>query len=211
MKKIIVFGATGGTGRQVVEQALQSEYQVTVVARNPDAFPLRYAQLTVIRGDVLQPDTFQQAMSGQDVVISCLGSQKREPTSLYSEGIQNIADAMQQAGVDRLLCLSAIAVEVPPHGSWLIKLVTKHILQRLFKHLYADMLRMEEFLRGSSLNWTVVRPPQLTDGKPTGCYRTTLNEPIRNPTKISRADLAHYLLSHLTDEATFRVQVEVSY
>ena len=134
--KLIVFGATGGTGRQVVEQALQRNYQVTAIVRNPDTFPVRHSRLTVTEGDVLQPDTFRQAMRGQDAVISCLGVHTRQPTTVYSAGIQHIATVMQQLSVERLLCLSAIAVVVPPHGSWLIKLVTKQILQRLFKHLY---------------------------------------------------------------------------
>ena len=73
------------------------------------------------------------------------------------------------------------------------------------------MLRMEAVLRESSLNWTVIRPPQLSDNKHTGNYRTIINEPIRNPSKISRADLADYIVKHLTDEKTFNAQIEISY
>lgn len=211
MSKLIVFGATGGTGKQVVNQALLAGHQVTVVVRNPATFALQHPQLVTVKGDVLQPATFQQALHGQDAVISCLGSRVRAPTTVYSEGIKNFAGAMQQVGIDRLFCFSAIAVEVPPYGSLLTKLVTKYILQRVFNYLYVDMLRMEALLRESSLNWTVIRPPQLTNGAQMGHYRTTINEPIRNPTKISRSDLAHYLITHLTDEATYKARIEISY
>ena len=209
--KLIVFGATGGTGKQVVEQALQAGHQVTVVVRRPASFAELYPQLTVFQCDVLQSATFEPAFQGADAVVSCLGIQTREPTTVYSEGVANIVRAMHKADITRLLCVSAIAVEVPPRSSWLIKLVTKYILQRLFRHLYGDMLRMEAALRDSALDWTVIRPPQLTDKKSTGHYRTAINEPILNPSKISRADLAHYIIRHLTDGKTFKARVEISY
>jgi uncharacterized protein YbjT (DUF2867 family) len=140
MKKIIVFGATGGTGKFVVEQALKAGYQVTIIARNLDAFMLTNKNLEVIKGDVLQPSTFEDAVKGKYAIISCLGSSRKEPTKIYSQGIINITIAMDKAGVKRIICISAAAVMVPPVGSFMIKFVAKNILQRLFKYIYADML-----------------------------------------------------------------------
>ena len=168
--KLIVFGANGGTGEQVVDQALQAGHQVTAVVRRPAAFTLQHPRLTVFQGDVLQPVDFGSAFQGADAIISCLGTHKWEPTTVYSQGITTIIQAMNAAGVTRLVCLSSVGIEVPPRSSWLIKLVTKYILQRLLKHLYKDMLRMEALLQKSSLNWTIIRPPQLTDAKRTGQY-----------------------------------------
>ena len=88
MKKIIVFGATGGTGKLVVQQALQAGYFVTVVVRNPAAFTIQHPQLEIIKGDVFQPPTFENAIKGKDAVISCLGIARNEPTTVYSEGIK---------------------------------------------------------------------------------------------------------------------------
>lgn len=135
------------------------------MVRNSAAFPEQHPQLTVFQEDVLQPASFKSVLQGVDVVVvvSCLGIQQREPTTVYSQGVTNMLQAMQVTGVTRIICLSAIAVEVPSGGPWLIKVVTRHILPRLFKHLYADMLRMEAVLRESELNWTMIRPPQLTD------------------------------------------------
>ena len=211
MKKIIVFGATGGTGNQVVEQALLAGHKVTVIIRNPDAFAIQHQRLEIIKGDVFQPSTFQNAMKEKDAVVSCLGIKKREPTTVYSEGVGNIITAMQQAGINRIICLSAAAVIVPPKGSFLAKFIAKNILQPLFKYSFADMLLMEKMLLGSHLNWTVIRPPRLTDAERTGKYRTTMNEPLPNPSKISRADLADYIVNHLTDEKTFKARIEISY
>ena len=210
-KKIIVFGATGGTGKLVVEQALQAGHQVTVIVRNPEAFTIRNKDLVIVKADVFQPHTFEDEIKGKDAVVSCLGIRERVPTTIYSEGVANIIKAMQQQNVNRIICLSAAAVIIPPKSSFLMKFVTKNILQRLFKYTYADMLIMEKILGESDLNYTIIRPPWLRDTKRTGKYRTTINEYLNNPSKISRADLAEYIVDHLTDEKTFRARVEISY
>ena len=211
MKNILVFGATGGTGKQLVEQALQAGHQVAVVVRNPDVFSVQHKNLEIIKGDVLQPLTFSNAVKGKDVVISCLGVQHKKLTTVYSEGAGNIIQVMRQENVNRIICLSAGAVIVPPNSSLFLKFITKNILQRLFKYMYADMLIMEDVLRKSNLNWTVVRPPWLRDSKLTSKYRTAINEHLSNPSKISRADLAHYIITHLTDEKAFKALIEISY
>ena len=211
MKKIIVFGATGGTGKFVVEQALKAGYQVTVIVRNPDAFTLTNKNLEIIKDDVLQPSTFEDAVKGKYAIISCLGSSRKEPTKIYSQGIINITTAMDKAGVKRIICISAAAVMVPPVGSFMIKFVVKNILQRLFKYIYADMLLMETVLSKSDLDWTVIRAPRLTNDKSTGKYRIAINEHLSKLSSISRADLADYIVTHLNDEKTFKARVEVSY
>lgn len=211
MEKIIVFGATGGTGKFVVEQALEAGHHVTVFVRNPDSFTIRHPNLEKIKGDVFQPFTFENAMKEKDVVVSCLGTQKREPTTVYSEGISNITNAMQKAGVNRILCISAGAVIVPPKSSFILKFIIKNILQRLFKHIYADMLLMEKKLNESGLDWTVIRAPWLRDTRYTGKYRSIINEHLQKPSKISRADLADYIVKHLTDKNTFHARIEISY
>jgi len=211
MKEIIVFGATGGTGKFVVEQALKEGYQVTVIVRNTDDFTLTDKNLKIIKGDVLQPTTFEGAMRGKDAVISCLGSNRKEPTTVYSQGVSNIAKAMDKADITRIICISAAAVIVPPKSSFIIKFVVKNILQRLFKHIYADMLRMEAILSISDLDWTVIRAPRLTNNKRTGKYRIAINEHLSKPSSISRADLADYIVTHLRDEKTFKAKAEVCY
>ena len=210
-KKIIVFGATGGTGKLVVEQALLAGHEITVVVRNPAAFTLCDKNLEIIKGDVLQPGSFENEIKDKDAVISCLGIKQRIPTTIYSEGITNIINAMQKQNVSRIICLSAAAVIIPPKSSLLMKFVTRNILQKIFKYSYADMLVMEKILAGSNLNYTIIRPPWLRDTKRTGKYRVTINEYLSDPSKISRADLAEYIVNHLTDEKIFRARVEISY
>jgi len=211
MKNIMVFGASGGTGLEVAAQALEAGNQVTVVLRQPELFPIRHEQLRIIKGDVLQPQTYENAFFGIEVVISCLGSRNREPTTVYSEGVSNILTAMKKVNVNRIICLSAGAVEVPPNASFIMKFIIKNVLQRLFKHSYADMLVMETILGKSDQNWTVIRPPRLLNGDKTGIYRSVLNDYLPGMSTLTRADLAHYIIHHLEDEKTYKSKVEISY
>jgi len=196
---------------EVVEQALEAGHKVTAILRHPDKFPIRHEQLRIIKGDVLNSITYENTFFGMDVVISCLGTRNREATVVYSQGVTNILQAMQKVGMDRIICLSAGAVEIAPNTSFLMKFLIKNILQKLFKYSYADMLLMEGILHGSNLNWTVIRPPRLLNGDRTGKYRTSINEFIPNMSSLNRADLADYIIHHLDDEKTYKSKVEISY
>jgi putative NADH-flavin reductase len=211
MKKVIVFGATGGTGRHVIQQALDKGYRVTAVARNPEQLLLRHPNLNLIKGDVLLPDTFQNEMIGHDAVISCLGIAKIQQTTLYSSGMQNIIKAMQSSGIKRIICVSSGAISIPPNSSWIMTFLIKNVLQRLYRPLYSDMLRMENALAESDLYWTILRAPKLTNGKKLNNYRIITRQPLRNIPKISRADLADYIINHLFEGKTYKSSVEIAY
>jgi putative NADH-flavin reductase len=209
--KLNVFGAAGGTGIQVVKQALAAGYAVTAVVRRPSAIDIQHECLTVMQGDVLEPDTIARSVHGQDVVVSAIGTASTKPTALYSAGTANIMQAMQDAGVSRLICLSAGAVEVPSERPFLQKVIIKLILQSLLRHPYKDMLRMEAAVQASGLAWTIIRPPRLTDEALTGRYQIAVNQPLLQGWKISRADLAHCIVTHLDDTAFYCAMVEVAY
>src|SRR4051812_40519815 len=112
--KIIVFGANGGIGSKVVEQALEAGHQVTALVRRPSSITIQHPQLKVVQGDVLKLDTIQPPMAGQDAVISALGVIVNEPTTVYSDGIANIMRAMQTSGIQRLMCISASGLDPGP-------------------------------------------------------------------------------------------------
>ncbi|MFI6603212.1 NAD(P)-dependent oxidoreductase [Nonomuraea sp. NPDC050536] len=193
--KLLVFGATGGTGARLLTQALDAGHAVTVVARDPGAIVLPdRARSDVIQGDVLEPHTWSGAMSGHDAVLSCLGTRDRKhPTTVYSQGTANIIDAMNLAGVRRLVCLSSAGLEIPPGTPLGQRLVTRYVIQRLYRYGYADMAVMERIVRASDLDWTIIRPPMLTDSPSTG-----------KTTSISRAELARHMLEHLEDRKTWQ-------
>ncbi|AJY73516.1 NAD(P)-dependent oxidoreductase [Paenibacillus beijingensis] len=212
--KLIVFGATGGTGRQAVELLLAAGHEVTAVVRQPDKFEMFHERLIVIRGDVFAPSTIQSAMVGKDAVLSALGVNHRQPTTVYSEGTDHVIRAMRNAGVHRLICLSASALEIPPDTRFMPRLIIQLIVRRLFKHLYEDMERMEQNVRRSALDWTIIRPPRLTNGSRTGTYRIAVNRPMtkaKGLRGISRADLADCMVDLLNNPASYQSLIEISY
>ncbi|MGW2218918.1 NAD(P)-dependent oxidoreductase [Nonomuraea sp. NPDC001684] len=209
--RLMVLGATGGTGRQVVEQAVAAGHDVTVLARDPARVPAG-ERVSVIGGDVLTPGPWRDAVAGHEAVLSCLGSTDRgHPTTVYSQGTANVIAAMRDGGVRRLLCLSSAGLDIPPGTPLGRRLVTRFVIQRLYRHGYADMRRMEAAVTAAhDIDWTIVRPPMLTDGPLTGRYRTAENAPLAKAGSISRADLAHYLLDHLTGEHNRHAVVEIA-
>ena len=212
MKKLIIFGATGGTGREVVRQALDKGHEVTIIVRNPSSFDIQHPQLKIVQGDVLQPSTFTEHIWGMDAVISCLGvGRSRKPTTLYSAGIENVISAMEMAGVQRLICISAGALFVNKQMGFFIRVLTKLVLQKILKEMYADMRLMERIVEKSNLDWTIVRPPMLKDKPFTGAYRTAITGHITKPFSIARADLADFMLNILGDSKTFGAKAELSY
>jgi len=209
--KLAVFGATGGTGRQLVAQAIELGHDVTVIARTPAAVDLRSEQLTIVPGDVLDLSSFKRWIFGQDAVISALGVNHRRPTTVYSEGTGNIVQAMRGAGVRRLIGLSSAGLEIPDDTPWMMRQTIRLVIQPMYKHAYEDMKRMEEKLRKSGLDWTVIRPPRLTNGPRTGVYRTALHLHLAQASGVSRADLADYMLRSLQDSSSYQAIVEISY
>lgn len=207
---IIIFGATGRTGRHVLNQALDKGYHVTAVARNPALLQINHPLLRVIKGDVLQPETFANYLHGKDAVISCTGTDSGKPTKIYSQGIQNILAAMQAAGVKRVMAISADAVVINPNLPLLYKFVAKYILWRILKNPFNDLLLMEKILEHSDADWTVVRPPQLTNKPLTGNYRFAINGFLKRCLRISRANVAHFFVSNILNTATYKGIVEVA-
>jgi putative NADH-flavin reductase len=210
--KLVIFGATGGTGALLLTQALDAGHDVTVIARNPsNVGPRGHDNLTVLGGDVLNPDTWQAAMAGHEAILSCLGStDRKQPTTVYSQGTANIIEAMRTTAVRRLVCLSSAGLEIPPDTSLGQRLVTRLVIQRLYRHGYTDMVKMERIVATSDTDWTVIRPPMLTNAPLTRQYRTASNAHLANPRSLSRADLAHYMLNHIDDRHTWKATIEIS-
>ena len=208
--KVTVFGATGGTGKHVVDQALAAGHEVTAVARDPEDVPGDRAGLTVVRGDVLDPGSVEAAIAGADAIVSVLGvADRRQPTHLYSEGVGNMLRAMKADGPRRIIALSADGVEPNPAVNIGQRLVIALAVARILKHLYGDMLEMERALAGGETDWTVVRPPRLSDKEHTGTYQVSTGEP--GPSSgISRADLADYIVTRLADEESYQKLVWIT-
>jgi putative NADH-flavin reductase len=192
---IAVIGSNGATGSLVVEQALARNWRITAVARRPNEQRHYPPNLHTIAADVMDRSTLDGFLGGVDAVVSTIGvGASRQPTTLYSVGTANLANAMDQLGSARLVALSAVPAGPWSTSPWGQRHVVLPMLQRFFGASYDDMRLMERNLAADSVNWTVVRPPRLTNGAAKGRYRASLDAPIRGGGSITRADLATALL-----------------
>jgi putative NADH-flavin reductase len=202
--KTTVFGASGRTGREVVQQALARQHVVTAFVRNPAAFDLQHEHLRVVHGDITAYGDVERAVDGRDAAISALGPRTlltRVPALVA--GVGNIVSAMEKCGVRRLVYISALGVgdsEAAQNAAfrWLIRPV-------LLGRDYADHEANEQAIRRSNLEWVIVRPARLVDRPRTGQYQVDLNLSATFPFgRIGRADVADFILKQLTDTPFLR-------
>lgn len=208
--RIVVIGANGGIGKHVVTLALQQGYHVTAILRNRAKLSLIDRNLQIVEGDILKPETLEPCLAGADVVISAIGKNSTRKTTLYSKGIENLIHAMNRAQVKRAFFISASGLEVNTTHSFMVRFATRYILQRVLKHMYADLERMEYLIKQTSLDWTIVRPPRLTDGPVTGTYRVAIGKILNNPLVISRSDIAHFIVHNIDVREVYGKIVEVA-
>jgi putative NADH-flavin reductase len=205
---ILIFGASGGTGRLLTRQALAQGHTVTAFVRTPTKLDLTHPLLTVIVGDVSDRPAVARAVQGQVAVLSALGAAtpfRRDPALVA--GVRHIVDAMTGAGVQRLIYLSFLGVGDSRRDAGFF---IRHVASRLLRQPTADHELNERAIRESGLLWTIVRPPKLTNGRLTGSYRIGEHIRARSPMPLlSRADVAQAMLRQLDDPAHVRAVVRV--
>ena len=199
--KLTVLGATGGIGGHVVQQALSDGHQVTAVVRDPTRLTLPdHPQLEVATADVMDPSQLASLIAGRDAVISALGHRGgRGPTTVCFDGAVSLATAAREVGLRRVLLVSVSGGYIEKNDDAVTRWAVKPLLQRILKNGFADADAMEHEIRASGLDWTIVRPPRLTNGPRTGRYRTAAAVGIRGGYTAARADVADCLL-HLVDQ-----------
>lgn len=209
--KLAIFGASGRTGQLLLLQALARGHDVTAIVRDPAAFEVRYDRLTIVAGDALKPESFDDALIGQDAVISVLGVtgffNSLQPMTFYEESARAIMRQMATHDIRRLILVSSVGVlHDPTTPLWY-----RTIVQPLLRHKYADMKRMEKAAADSDLDWTIVRPGQLVDGALTQTYRIGRDGHLPNVTGVARIDLADFLAGQAEDRSLTRRAVAISY
>lgn len=196
-RRLLVLGATGGTGREVVRQAIAAGFDVSVLVRDPQKLGDLRDKVKTIAGDALDPAALKSALANQDVVISALGvGQSFKPGRLIERAAASLVDAMQQCGVRRLVFTSAFGVGPTRRDA---PLVPRLFFSTLLRNVYADKQAGEAAILRSSLDWTIVYPVGLTDGPKTGTYRVGEHLPLSGFPRISRADVADLLLRQIDD------------
>jgi putative NADH-flavin reductase len=223
--KLTIFAATGGIGRQILEQAVDAGHDVTAVVRNPQKLPADLSrQVRVVTADLAAPDPamLESAVDGADAVLSGLGATSNSEAGIATQGTRAIVAAMKAAGTRRIIVVSAGPIgTVPspgrpnpprhdPGDGFLMRHLGAPLTKAAFRKHYADLAQMEGVLSGSDLDWTAVRPPRLTDRPLTGTYRTARGQNLRSGIFISRADVAHFMLRALDQPETIRQTIGVA-
>jgi putative NADH-flavin reductase len=216
--KLTIFGASGGTGSQVVTQALDAGHDVLAVVRDPARLPVTHPNLSLVTADVLRPGEIEGAVAGRDAVVSALGHGTRpqdrkgaERATLCADSARSITTAMSHTGTRRLVIVSASGPFPDKGDGPLLRYVAKPLLGRtVFKAPWSDLAAMEGVVRASGLDWTVLRPPRLTDNPLTGRYRTRRDVNLRHGLRVSRADVAHLALAVAADPQTYRTAIFIA-
>ena len=220
--KLALLGATGGVGREILNQALAAGHSVTAVVRNPSKLS---AEVDVVRLDLASPDgeILADALRDAEAVICAVGPNRAAQAGIVAPATAAIAHAMDSAGVRRLVVISAAPVGVVPSthrphpprydpgDDLLMRYLLSPLIRRLFGPVYTDLADMEDLLRDGSLDWTAIRPPRLTSGRLTRTYRTAIDRNVRHGLFISRRDVAHLMLTVLQQRETVRHSVGVAY
>jgi putative NADH-flavin reductase len=211
--KLLIFGATGGTGKLVVQQALSNGHEVTAFVRNPEKLTLSDTGLRIVKGDILQPATIDSVMPGHDAVICCIGVPANKAFTLRSEGTKNIISAMKKHGVTRFICQTSLGYD----DSEMILNNTPFIFRKiivpfLLKPTFAEHSKQESYIKDSDLNWTIVRPGTMVNSALTGKYKHGFDYADKSvKVKIARADVAHFMLEQLSNKTYNKKAAGISY
>lgn len=208
--KIVVFGASGGTGAKIVEQALDAGYIVTAFVRTPARLGIQHQNLTVFQGDVMDAAAVVKAVAGQDVVISALGPTRPPVPHMMETAAKNIVAAMQKHGLRRIVSTTGAGVRQPEDQPKFIDHFIGFLLNLLAKEVVIDSAANVKVIQSSDLEWTIVRFPRLMDGAHTGKYRVGYVGKDSS-SQLSRADGADFVLKELVEKKWLRKLPVVSY
>jgi putative NADH-flavin reductase len=221
--KLTIFAATGGIGRQALEQAVAAGHDVTAVVRNPKKLSSGGVRIVTADLATADPVVLESAVGGADAVLSGLGPRSNSEAGIASQGTRTIVQAMQATDVRRIVVVSAAPIgTVPspgrpkppkhdPGDGFFMRNLFSPLVKAALRKRYADLALMENILRDSGLDWTVVRPPRLTNGPLTGTYRTAYGRNVRRGLRISRADVAHLMLRALEQPETIKQTIGIAY
>ena len=219
--KLTIFAATGGIGRQLLEQAVAAGHDVTAVVRNPKKLSEEVRAVTADLENA-DPAALESAVAGADAVLSGLGPRSASETGITERGTRAIVQAMRATGVRRIVVVSAAPVStVPspgrptppkrdPGDGFVMRNLLNPLVKVVLREHYADLALMEDVLRDSGLDWSVVRPPRLTDKPLTGTYRTAYGQNLRRGVLVSRADVAHLMLDVLGRPETIKQAIGIA-
>jgi len=206
--RLLILGATGPTGRNLLEQALAAGHEVTALVRNPARLRITHVRLTIAIGDATDARALESSMAGCEAVLSALGAGNSLRSQIASPAVAALVPAMRTRSVKRIIFLSAFGVGETFAQASFVQRLAYHTLLR---HSFADKAKADAVLRQSGLDWTLVYPTVLTNGARTGTWRVGERLAMTGMPKISRADVASFMLEQLSSAEWVQRTAVISY
>lgn len=203
--KIIVFGASGGTGLEVLKGAIRQGHEVTAFVRNADKITEQHERLTIRCGDATDREAVSAAIEGHEAVISCLGTRGFGKSNALTTMTAELLHGMKEHNVQRIVYLASAGIHDEIPG------VIGKLTGMLLRNVLADHRQAVGQITASGLEWTIVRPLQLVNGPLTAKYRTSLLGVPSKGSRIARADVAHFLLIALLEPQFIEASVGLAY
>jgi putative NADH-flavin reductase len=208
--RITIFGATGGTGKQLVEQALEAGNDVVAYVRNPSKLDMNHKHLTIVQGELTDQALIERAVRGANAVISVLGPRGGSKSKPLTEGMQNIIAAMKKQGVRRLIISSTLSAKDPNDLPEFRARALVNLVKLTMHAAYEEIISVAETVRASDLDWTIVRLTMLNDKPKSGKVRVGYVGKGEVRTWISRADVADFMLKQVEDTKYLRQAPAIS-
>jgi putative NADH-flavin reductase len=222
--KLTIFGATGGIGAELLQQALALGHEVTLAVRNPSRLPAGINRTRVVTADLerSEANVLESAVAGADAVLSGVGPRPMAKAGVAEYGTRRIVEAMEATGARRIIVVSAAPISTMPSPGrphpprrdpgegFLMRNIGTPFFQAVFRERYIDLALMEDVLRASRLDWTIFRPPLLTNGRRTGRYRTAFGRNLKGGGRVSRADVAEAMLAAVGRPETIRQEIGIA-
>ena len=199
--KVAIFGASGGTGTLLTERCLAAEYGVTALLRVPGSFAFR-DQVRVVEGNAFDPAAVLRTVEGADVVLSALGARSLRKEDVLERAVPRIVAAMRETGVRRIIALGSAGAKddsLRKQPAWRRWLVQNVVYNTFLKWPVASARAQRETLSTSGLDWTLVMPPMLLNSPGRGKYQVDGEALPRHGTRISRVDVADFMMRQIGD------------
>ena len=208
--KLLIIGGTGKTGQNLIEQGLAQGHKITAIVRNPKKLKFKHPNFHATKGDVLIQESIESSFKGQDAVLSALGHKRFFiKTTILSRGTENIINAMITNNVKRFVCITSLGINDSRFKLGLY--YTLFTIPVILYFYFLDKTKQEKLIMASGLDWTIVRPGQLTNGKKRSTCKHGLNVGHYILTKmISRASVAHFMLEQLKTNEYSRKAVGIT-
>jgi len=207
--RVLVLGATGSVGQHILRLGTERGHELTALVRNAEKLKSWEDRVRIVKGDALDNDTVEQAVRGQEAAIYAIGIKTIGRTTLFSESTRILLDAMERNRVKRLMCITGVgAGETKGHGGLLYDWI---LFPLVTKRVYEDKDVQEALIQKSSLDWVIVRPAMFREGTPSGKFEAVTDVRGVTLTRVSRAEVAAFLLEQLTDDRYLRKPVFIGH